>query len=180
MWVNFAVPDYHRVQVIDTTTQQIVRTLEPGKAVLHMEFTPRGESVWISARDDHRVTVFDTQSFAVQATMTIDSPSGISSPPRRAAGVLDGPRRRPAPGAAQPWQRGFPLVREPFAHIGATVGLSATDVLDGYTRLQQEGALSRIGGVFAGNAGALRCWPPWPCRPSGWTPWPPSSPATPV
>ena len=77
VWVNFAVPDYHRVQVIDTTTQQIVRTLEPGKAVLHMEFTPRGESVWISARDDHRVTVFDTQSFAIQATMTIDSPSGI-------------------------------------------------------------------------------------------------------
>ena len=77
VWVNFAVPDYHRVQVIDTTTQTIVRTLEPGKAVLHMEFTPRGESVWISARDDHRVTVFDTQSFAVQATMTIDSPSGI-------------------------------------------------------------------------------------------------------
>ncbi|MGE5332392.1 MAG: cytochrome D1 domain-containing protein [Nitrospirota bacterium] len=77
VWVNFAVPDYHRVQVIDTTTQKIVRTLEPGKAVLHMEFTPRGESVWISARDDHRVTVFDTQSFAVQATMTIDSPSGI-------------------------------------------------------------------------------------------------------
>jgi len=77
VWVNFAVPDYHRVQVIDTTTQTIVRTLEPGKAVLHMEFTPRGESVWISARDDHRVTVFDTQSFAIQATMTIDSPSGI-------------------------------------------------------------------------------------------------------
>ena len=77
VWVNFAVPDYHRVQVIDTTTQTIVRTLEPGKAVLHMEFTPRGESVWISSRDDHRVTVFDTQTFATQATMTIDSPSGI-------------------------------------------------------------------------------------------------------
>ena len=77
VWVNFSVPDYHRVQVIDTTTQQIVRTLEPGKAVLHMEFTPRGESVWISSRDDHRVSVIDTQSFAPQATMTIDSPSGI-------------------------------------------------------------------------------------------------------
>ncbi len=77
VWVNFAVPDYHRVQVIDTTTQQIVRTLEPGKAVLHMEFTPRGESVWISARDDHRVSVIDTQTFATQATLAIDSPSGI-------------------------------------------------------------------------------------------------------
>ena len=52
-----------------------------------------------------------------------------------------------------PWQRDFPLVREPFAHIGATLGLSATEVLDGYARLQHEGALSRIGGIFAGNAG---------------------------
>ena len=77
VWVNFSVPDYHRVQVIDTTTQQIVRTLEPGKAVLHMEFTPRGESVWISSRDDHRVSAIDTQTFATQATMDIDSPSGI-------------------------------------------------------------------------------------------------------
>ncbi len=77
VWVNFAVPDYHRVQVIDTTTQSIVRTLEPGKAVLHMEFTPRGEAVWISSRDDNRVSVIDTQTFATTATMTVDSPSGI-------------------------------------------------------------------------------------------------------
>ncbi|MBP8832728.1 MAG: protein nirF, partial [Acidovorax sp.] len=76
VWVNFSVPDYHRVQVIDTTTQKIVHTLEPGKAVLHMEFTPRGESVWISSRDAHRVSVIDTQTFATQATMTVDSPSG--------------------------------------------------------------------------------------------------------
>ena len=77
VWVNFSVPDYHRVQVIDTTTQQIVRTLEPGKAVLHMEFTPRGEAVWISSRDDHRVSVIDTQTFATTATLAIDAPSGI-------------------------------------------------------------------------------------------------------
>ena len=52
-----------------------------------------------------------------------------------------------------PWQRGFPLVREPFAHIAATLGITTDDVLAGYARLQDEGALSRIGGVFAGNAG---------------------------
>lgn len=77
VWVNFAVPDYHRVQVIDTVSRQVVRTLEPGKAVLHMEFTPRGEAVWISARDDHRVSVIDTQSFATVAQLNVDSPSGI-------------------------------------------------------------------------------------------------------
>ena len=40
VWVNFAVPDYDRVQVIDTPSQRVVDTLRPGKAVLHMEFTP--------------------------------------------------------------------------------------------------------------------------------------------
>ena len=77
VWVNFAVPDYHRVQVIDTVSQRIVRTLEPGKAVLHMEFTPRGEAVWISARDSNQVVVVDTESLQVQATLGIDAPSGI-------------------------------------------------------------------------------------------------------
>ncbi len=77
VWVNFAVPDYDRVQVIDTQTRQIVKTLEPGKAVLHMEFTPRGEAVWISSRDANRVTVVDTSSFATQATLPLAAPSGV-------------------------------------------------------------------------------------------------------
>ncbi len=77
VWVNFAVPDYDTVQVIDTQTRQIVRSLKPGKAVLHMEFTPRGDAVWISTRDDHRVSVIDTQSFQTLATLPAKSPSGI-------------------------------------------------------------------------------------------------------
>ena len=77
VWVNFAVPDYHRVQVIDTQRQAIVQTIEPGKAVLHMEFTPRGDAVWISSRDDNRVSVVDTQSFATRARLDVPAPSGI-------------------------------------------------------------------------------------------------------
>jgi protein NirF len=77
VWVNFAVPDYHRVQVIDTQTQSIIQTLEPGKAVLHMEFTPRGESVWISSRDDNRVSIIDTQTFATRTRLDVAAPSGI-------------------------------------------------------------------------------------------------------
>lgn len=77
VWVNFSVPDYHRVQVIDTQSQQIVRTLEPGKAVLHMEFTPRGEAVWISSRDDNRVSVIDTQTLLTRARLDVPAPSGI-------------------------------------------------------------------------------------------------------
>ena len=77
VWVNFAVPDYDTVQVIDTQTRQIVRSLKPGKAVLHMEFTPRGEAVWISSRDAGHLSVIDTQSFATLATLPAASPSGI-------------------------------------------------------------------------------------------------------
>ncbi|HNK52411.1 MAG TPA: cytochrome D1 domain-containing protein, partial [Ottowia sp.] len=77
IWVNFAFPDNGWVQVIDTLTGQVVQTLQPGKAVLHMEFTPRGESVWISARDDNRVVVYDTQTFRQIASLPADAPSGI-------------------------------------------------------------------------------------------------------
>jgi protein NirF len=77
VWVNFAVPDYDRVQVIDTLTRQVIKTLEPGKAVLHMEFTPRGEAVWISSRDANRVTVVDTANFATLATLPLAAPSGV-------------------------------------------------------------------------------------------------------
>ncbi|MBL8483247.1 MAG: protein nirF, partial [Rhodocyclaceae bacterium] len=45
--------------------------------VLHLEFTPRGENVWVSARDDDRVTVYDTASFAAIAQLPAKSPSGI-------------------------------------------------------------------------------------------------------
>jgi len=77
VWVNFAVPDYSRVQVIDTRTRQVVRTLEPGKAVLHLEFTPRGEAVWISSRDANRVSVIDTERFTTLAALDVDAPSGV-------------------------------------------------------------------------------------------------------
>ena len=77
VWVNFAVPDYHRVQVIDTPTRKVVKTLEPGAAVLHMEFTPKGEAVWISSRDANRVSVIDSASFATLAALPIEAPSGI-------------------------------------------------------------------------------------------------------
>lgn len=77
VWVNFSVPDYSRVQVIDTQTRQIVRTLEPGKAVLHMEFTPRADQIWISSRDANCVSVIDPSSFETLQTLPMDAPSGI-------------------------------------------------------------------------------------------------------
>ena len=77
IWVNFAVPDNGWVQVIDTLTGKVVHTLQPGKAVLHMEFTPRGEAVWLSARDDNRVVIYDTRTLQSLGSLAADAPSGI-------------------------------------------------------------------------------------------------------
>ena len=77
VWVNFAFPDNGQVQVVNTETQQIVQTLQPGRAVLHLEFTPRGEAAWVSSRDDNRVTIYDTQTLKAIAEFAASSPSGI-------------------------------------------------------------------------------------------------------
>jgi protein NirF len=77
VWVNFALPHNDQVQVIDTETRTVVQSLRPGKAVLHLEFTPRGEHVWLSARDDDRVVVYDTNTFSRLTELPADKPSGI-------------------------------------------------------------------------------------------------------
>ena len=77
VWVNFAHPLNDTVQVIDTPSGEILKTLKPGPAVLHMEFTPRGHEVWISVRDASRIDIYDTHSFAKKAEIPAESPSGI-------------------------------------------------------------------------------------------------------
>lgn len=77
IWVSFAHPKNDVVQVIDSRTREIIRTLEPGKSVLHMEFTPRGEEVWVSSRDSDRVTVYNTRTLDEVATLPAQKPSGI-------------------------------------------------------------------------------------------------------
>jgi len=53
------------------------------------------------------------------------------------------------------WQHGFPLCPAPFQAIGQALGLPEAQVIEGYRQLQQQGAISRIGGVFtAGSGGA--------------------------
>lgn len=77
MWVNFALPDNGKVQVIDVPSLSVVKTIEPGPGVLHMEFTPRGERVWLSSRDADHVTVWDTETLEQVAELPASKPSGI-------------------------------------------------------------------------------------------------------
>ena len=77
VWVNFAFPDNGKLDVIDTLAGQVVKAFEPGKGILHMEFSPRGEQVWLSARDDHKVVIYDTAGFSLLGEIPASSPSGI-------------------------------------------------------------------------------------------------------
>lgn len=77
VWVNFAHPANGVIQVLDSLTGEIVKQIAPGPAVLHIEFTPRGNEVWISVRDAGLVQVYDTRTFEKKAEIPARNPSGI-------------------------------------------------------------------------------------------------------
>ncbi len=77
VWVNFAHPLNDTIQVIDTQSLKIIHSMQPGKGVLHMEFAPRGENVWLSVRDADQVQIYDTETFERVAQLDAEKPSGI-------------------------------------------------------------------------------------------------------
>ncbi|PUB80603.1 MAG: protein nirF [gamma proteobacterium symbiont of Ctena orbiculata] len=77
VWINFAFPNNDTLQIIDTQSLELITTLKPGKGVLHMEFEPRGEEVWVSVRDIDRLQVYDTDTFSRRADWPVLKPSGI-------------------------------------------------------------------------------------------------------
>jgi protein NirF len=77
VWINFAYPDNNRLQVLDLNSLKIVKEMTPGKGVLHMEFTPRGEKVWVSLRDENQVVVYNTADFSLESQLEAHVPSGI-------------------------------------------------------------------------------------------------------
>jgi protein NirF len=77
VWVNFAFPDNQWIEVIDVPSMKVVHKLDVGKGALHMEFTPRGEKVWISVRDEDAVKIFSTADARLLKTLAAAKPSGI-------------------------------------------------------------------------------------------------------
>ena len=77
VWVNFATPENNKLQVIDVKGLNLQSTLTPGHAVLHMEFTPRGENVWVAVRDDDQVLVYDTHTLKEIAHLPAQKPNGV-------------------------------------------------------------------------------------------------------
>lgn len=77
IWVNFAFPDNNTLQVIDSESFKIIKQFQPGKGILHMEFTPRSEHVWVSVRDNDEIIIYDTQTLEEIKRLAAKKPSGI-------------------------------------------------------------------------------------------------------
>jgi protein NirF len=77
VWVNFAHPLNDTVQIIDVPALEVVHSFTPGPGVMHLEFTPRGNEIWISARDADRVVVMDVRRREKIAEIAAQKPSGI-------------------------------------------------------------------------------------------------------
>ncbi len=78
IWVSFSgEEDDMFIDVIDTETQQVTRSIEVGRRIYHMDFTPRGAYVLVSANADDMLALVDASTYEVVDRQTVASPSGV-------------------------------------------------------------------------------------------------------
>jgi protein NirF len=65
------------IQVIDTTSLAPKRTLKVGRRIYHMDFTPRGSHVHVSANRDNKLVLINAHTYEIEDQQDIASPSGI-------------------------------------------------------------------------------------------------------
>ncbi len=78
IWVSFSgEEDDAYIQVVDTETLAVKRTLRAGRRIYHMDFTPRGSHVMVSANRDHRLLLINAHTYEIEDSQEVRSPSGI-------------------------------------------------------------------------------------------------------
>ena len=78
IWVSFSgEEDDAWIQIIDTETLKVKRSLEVGRKIYHMDFTPRGSHVLVSANKDDKLLLIDANTYKIVDEQTLDSPSGV-------------------------------------------------------------------------------------------------------
>jgi len=60
----------------------VKKSIDAGKGALDPQFTPKGEAVYISIREEDKVAVYDTDSFKLLKEFSVHKPSGIFSSDR--------------------------------------------------------------------------------------------------
>ncbi len=78
VWVSFSgEKDDAYVQIIDVETLTVKDSLRVGRRIYHMDFTPRGSHVLISANQDNKLFLVNASTRAIEDSVELESPSGI-------------------------------------------------------------------------------------------------------
>ena len=78
VWVSFSgAEDDAYIQVINTETLRPERTIRAGRRIYHMDFTPRGAHVLVSANQDNQLVLINAHTYEIEHRQEISSPSGI-------------------------------------------------------------------------------------------------------
>lgn len=78
IWVSFSGEDDDAyVQVVDTESLAVVDTIEIGARIYHMDFTPRGAYVLVSANKANKLVLVNAGTHQIEDEQTLNSPSGI-------------------------------------------------------------------------------------------------------
>ena len=78
VWVSFSgEEDDAYVQTIDTGTLAVTDTIRVGRRIYHMDFTPRGSHVLVSANQDDRLFLVNAATHRIEDSVELRSPSGI-------------------------------------------------------------------------------------------------------
>jgi len=77
IWVNFAFPDNHQLQIIDVKDLSLIKNPDARQSRAAHGIYPRGEHVWVAARDDNQVIVYDTETLQEITRLPAHTPNGI-------------------------------------------------------------------------------------------------------
>lgn len=81
VWVdNVGAPDSveeRLIQVIDVETLEVKKTIDAGKGAIDPQFTPKGEAVYVSIREQDKIAVYDADTYELIKEFPSHKPSGI-------------------------------------------------------------------------------------------------------
>ncbi|MBW2275371.1 MAG: protein nirF [Deltaproteobacteria bacterium] len=78
VWVSFSgEEDDAYVQVVDVESLKVTDTIEVGGRIYHMDFTPRGSHVLVSANRANKLFLVNANSREIEDSVELKSPSGV-------------------------------------------------------------------------------------------------------
>jgi protein NirF len=78
VWVSFSgEEDDAYVQIVDVEKLEVTDTVRVGGRIYHMDFTPRGSHVLVSANRDNKLVLVNATTREIDDVQELNSPSGI-------------------------------------------------------------------------------------------------------